>query len=794
MNRCVWLIYALCIICLFPSLLPARGNIKGFIKDTANGETLPYVNVVIEGTSLGDVSDENGYYVITSVPPGHYTVKAMLIGYEAATQSVTILRNQTVTIDFHLTQTTLELPEIVKTAARERFERQIEMSTVQLTPRELKAPPALIETDLFRTLQSLPGVNARTDFSSALYIRGGNPSENIILLDDVRIYNPYHLGGVFSTFNTDAIKNVDFSVGGFPARYGNAISSVISITNRDGNSKEFAARGSVSLLSSRLTIENPIPNGSFLLSFRRTYFDVLYNRFIRPYAGNFNDRFPYYFYDYHGKINYNISPNSKITLSGFNGDDVVHLVDESYEWDPTTNNPIMHEDYTDIRFGNRSTTLKWRYIFNPKLFSEFILARSRFRTLIETTHEFDAVDANDEIQDYTLKTDMTYYWSDAHELRMGIEAQWLAFTLLFKVENFEWLAYNGNKSRHTDFYSAYIQDDWKISPFLNIQGGIRLTYYELGQYVRADPRISLRYRLQDNINIKFSTGVFHQYFYTFNPEDFDYIRLVDLWFPIDQRYPPIRADHYIGGLEYWINDTYTFSIEGYYKDYRHLLDMNELGRADVNVDDFLRGEGYATGMELLLRKQRGKLIGWLGYSLAYAERTIESPRPSNRLLHTKYNVEYRTFVPNYDRRHSLKAVLSYQKSSKWKFSASLNYGSGLPETPTIGWKRMYSISPDGDISGLYSKQPIKAPKNSYRLPPYFRVDLSASRTFSFTSWAMELFFQIINVTNHKNIFMYNYDLAPVSFQDNGNPIYLPAQRRGVRMFPIIPTFGINFNF
>ena len=785
-------------ILIFSSIIPfdvrANGTIRGFVKDQANGETMQYVNVVIVGTTLGDVSDENGYFVISRIPPGSYSVKAMMIGYETGEHQVTIGLGRTVAIDFHLKESALQAEEIVKTAERERFERQIELSSIQISPRELKAAPAFIEADLFRTLQALPGVHVQTDFSSALYIRGGNPSENLILLDDVRIYNPYHLGGVFSTFNTDAIKNVDLSVGGFPPRFGNATSSVISITNRDGNSKEFAARGSVSLLSSKITLESPIPRGSALISARRTYFDYLYNTFIRPNSSDKNTKFPYYFYDFHGKINYNIAQNSKITLSGFYGDDVLHFEEKSWEYNPETGTSVERTDATDIRFGNSSTTLKWQYIFNPKLFSEFILAHSRFRTFLETTHD-DKVEAKDEISDWTAKSDMTWYLSDRHEIKIGLDAQRLAFTMYFKVENFEWLAYKDDKSRYANFFSSYIQDDWKVSPLFDIQSGIRFTYYDLGNYFRADPRFSVRYRAQHNINLKASVGVYRQYFYTFNPEDFDVIRLVDLWFPIDQRYPPIRAIHYIAGLEYWPNDDYYFSVESYYKDYDDLLDLNEVGREDVEIDDFLRGYGRSSGIEFLLRKQRGKLIGWIGYTLAFAEKTIEKPRASNT-LGKSFQTEYMTYVANYDRRHSLKMVVSYQQSPKWTLSSSFTYGSGLPETPTLGWKQDYRLDEAGNIYGgdYYSKVPVKARKNSKRLPPYLRLDISVQRNFSFKNWSMQPFLQILNVTNHQNILFYDYDLETYQFDPYGNLVYRKPQRKGIAMFPILPTIGVNFEF
>jgi len=743
--------------------------------------------VVLVGTNTGTVSNENGYYVIDRIPDGQYIVKATMIGYKIEEKSVSIVNGQTQTVNFSLTESFIQGEIIIKTAERERFERQIEMSKIQISRRDIEAAPAFVESDLFRAIQLLPGVVTQSDFSSALYIRGGNPSENIILLDDVRIYNPYHFGGVFSTFNTDAIKNVDVSLGGFPARYGNAISSVISITNKDGNSKEFEGSGSISLLSSKLELEGPIPNGSFLISGRRTYFDVLYNTFVRKKD---EGKVPYYFYDFHGKINYAFSDNNKLTISGFYGDDVLNAESDREEWDEQIQaDRITGKDKTDIRFGNFSTTIKWQYIFNPRFFSEFVAAKSRFRVSMFGDYGADEnTVAEDVINDYTVHGDITYFHSDNHEIKFGLDYQRLDFKILMDINEHKLIDY----SRKANFYSTYLQDDWKISNLLNVQGGLRITHYDLGNYTSFDPRLSCRYRLQHNINLKASFGLYHQYFYTFNPEDIDflnYIRLIDLWFPIDERYKPIQAIHYIGGIEYMLNDDYMFSIEGYFKDYDHLLDLNELGDKGQD-DDFLRGYGKATGVELLLRKQKGDFSGWFAYTLAFTEKTIELPRASYFIGNKNVKREYQTYRPSYDRRHSLTCVANYQASEKWKLSTRFTYASGLPETPTIGWKILYSIGDyPNDVYG--EPAPVKAPKNSKRYPAYIRWDISAMRTYRFKNWSLQPYLQIINLTNHKNIFIYNYDLER-GIDSNGN--LLPAKREGVPMFPFVPTIGVNFKF
>ncbi len=775
----------------FSTPLLSDGVVKGFIRDKANGETIPYANIILSGTGKGDVSDETGYYVIVDIPPGNYVIRATMMGYKPRQQNI-VISGQTLTIDFHLEQTTLEMEAVVKTAERERFERQIEPSLIQLTPRDIHSLPALVEPDLFRVLQALPGVVAVTDFSSALYIRGGNPSENIILLDGVRIYNPYHLGGVFSVFNADAIKSVDFSAGGFPAKYGNAISSAIAVTNKDGNDTKIEGRGGVSMLSSRLTLEAPIPHGSILLSGRRTYFDALYNTFFRPSIKKAH-RFPYYFYDFNGKINYNVSPNSRFTLSSYYGDDILIFENEQTGYNEEIGDLMTEQVKNSIKFGNFTTALKWRYIITPRLYAEIIAASSRFRTRIDSDAKIvaDAIDARDVISDRTIKSNMTWFASPKHEIKFGLEWQRLFFDLYFKVGEFEWLAYHDQASRRANFYSVYLQDNWSISPLINLQSGVRATWYDVGPYFRAEPRLSLRWRVLHNVNLKTSCGLYYQYFYTFNPEDFDFIRLVDLWFPIDERYPPIQAIHYNLGTEFWLNDALSFSIEAYYKDYAHLLDLNEFSSPETDRDDFLGGWGYAEGIEFLLRKQRGKLTGMLAYSLARTEHTIQTPRPS--ALVQKFENDYMTFFPNHDRRHTLTATANYQPNKTLILGCRATFASGLPETPTVG----YQLAPriDETNNRIYNSEiPVKAPKNSERLPNYFRLDLSIRMNWQWGKVSLQPFFQIINATNHYNIFMYNYHLNPVSRDKDGNLIVGKPRRQGIIMFPILPTFGINFNF
>lgn len=763
-------------------------TVRGFVRDASNGETIPYANVVIAGTRLGCAADEHGYYVISDIPSGKRTLRTMMVGFKPLEIALQLGSEPVVTQEIFLEEQAIEMQAVLKTAERERFERQIESSNIQMTQQQIESAPAFVEADLFRSLQTLPGVMFQSDFSSALYIRGGNPSENLIMLDDIRIYNPYHFGGVFSTFNTDAIKSVDVSLGGFPVRYGNSISSIISVTNKDGNNQHFHSKGNISLLSSKLMLEGPISRGSYLVSIRRTYFDVIYNELIRKTTSDPDQKMPYYFYDFHGKVNYRISNNTQLTLSGFCGDDILSSKEDQIKENFSGQTYVAGKERYEIKFGNYCTTAKLQTVFNPKLFSEFILASSRFRVKLYGDYEGNGTDAHDLITDYTLKGDLTWFLKNSHELKTGFELQQLQFQIDMRINNWQVFDYR----RKSCFYSGYIQDDWEVTPLLNIQSGLRFTCYTLDNYFRTDPRINGRYKLSENLNLKAGVGVYHQYFYTFNPEDvdfFNYVRLIDLWFPIDSRYQPIRATHFIGGMEYLWKSRFTFSVEGYYKDYDHLLDLNELGDKAKN-DDFLSGYGESYGVEFLMRKERGELNGWLSYTLSFAERCIEKPNASYNQDEIYVKKSYTTYPPSYDRRHAFTAVVRYGGFEKWDLSTRFTYCSGLPETPIIGWKNDYAPE-GGTISISSDKFPVYAERNSRRLPPYFRLDVSASRTYRFTKWTLTPYLQISNVTNHHNILMYDYDLD-AEYDASGQ--LQPAKRQGISMLPILPTLGVEFEF
>ncbi len=741
------------LLAFIPTILSADVNstINGFVRDFDNGEPMPWVNVVVKDTDLGAATNDDGYYVIHNVPPGEYTLVYTMMGYERLEESIQLKAGAAQKMDVLLKPDVIEMEGIVKTAERERFEREVEISTRTITARQLKTVPTLAEADVFRTLQLLPGVVSRSDFSSQLYVRGGSPDQNLVLLDGVSVYNPFHLFGLFSTFNTDAIKEVEFMTGGFPAEYGGRLSSVLSITNNEGNSKEFEGSANISMLSAKTTLQGPIPRGSYLISARRTYFDQVFK--------NTDYALPYYFYDFQGKINFDLDENHRLTLSGFYGDDKLDYDLESDE--------EVGEDFSvgiDWLWGNRTTSLKWRWLIHPDLYSEVWLTRSNFKLNLDLNIDATSpasLDIENAILDRSIKADFNYFGIDNHGIKFGAGQSWLDFKYAFALNGYQLFDYQTKPA----LTAVYAQDQWQLSNLFSVRAGARLEYYSIGRYSKFSPRVGFKYRLTHNLALNGSFGLYHQFLTTASSDDQNF-SFIDLWFPLTKQYDPLSATHYVGGFEWWLPADLIFTGEIYYKGMHHLLEINEQGDPANDEDDFLVGDGYAAGFEVLLKKSIGRFNGWIGYSFSLTERTIDAL----------------TYYPKHDQRHNFNAVFNYNLGRGWQTGLVFTLGSGMPYTPVLGkyYRYTWNNARNELEDEIYNRM---GEKNSQRYPTYHRMDVSLRKRWAF--WGIETFpyLQIINVYNQKNVFLYFWD-----HESN------PSTYKAVPMFPFLPTIGLEFNF
>lgn len=777
----------LCLLAFFAlsPLLAAPGSVSGFISNQNDGEPIHYANIFLENTQMGAVSNADGYYIITDVPEGTYTLVASVIGYGMEKRQITVDSEERLRENFDLIPEDIQMEEVVVTAERQKFRQEIKISSITLDQTQLRTVPVLVEADLFRAIQMLPSVSSGGDFSSALYVRGGSPDQNLILLDGITVYNPYHFGGIFSTFNTDAIKEAEFIAGGFSAEYGGRMSSVLDIQNREGNSKEFHGSGNVSLLSTKLLFEGPVPRGSFMVSGRRTYFDAIWEgvrKGVNIFAEDPVDiSFPYYFYDFQGKVNVDINDRHRTTLSGFYGNDVLWFKEEMKEGNYGEPGYDLEYYGFDWSWGNNTTSLKHRWLIRPDLIAKFYVARSRFHFDVDFLMKDEFFDEEDDttvvnmnqqvkiydyIADWSEGIDMTWILNKKNILKFGAFHKDIDFDLGAGLNDMTLLD-STSRSREWGFY---IEDKYQPSPLFIFQPGVRLTRYVNKSRWYPDLRLKTKYLATENFALTLAGGTVHQFLQTANFEN-EMVRFIDLWFPTQKGMEPSKATYYNAGIEYWYNDI-QFTLEGYYKKYEHLVTMDEdIGGAELL--SFLDAEGYSTGIELLVKKTWGDLTGWIGYSFMHTRK--------------REDVVSGWYPPKYDRTHNLNVVAQYDINKRWYFSSSVVWNSGNPYSQIYG-----NFHYTDALSGWINRMQIYGERNGERYPPYFRWDVGINRRATIFKQDATFYFHIINATNHDNVFLYLYETHNAEFdpETNTSTIY----RRPINMFPILPTFGVEFAF
>jgi len=722
--------------------------ISGYIKDSLSGETIIGAQIRIRSLKIGALTNKGGFFTL-HVPSGKkLLVEVYSVGYKTISEQMTFSPGEERRRTFELSVEAVKGGEITVESSRNELQEP-QVSRVSINPQQVQELPRAGEADLFRILQLLPGVQTTSEISSGLYIRGGSPDQNLILLDGTVLYNPSHFFGFFSTFNPDAVKDVELIKGGFPAEYGGRLSAVLNVTDIDGDRNETKGKVSLGLISSRATIETPVGTGALVLSGRRTYLDVMLN------ATGLTQKLglpAYYFYDLNAKLTQNPSANDKISFSGYAGSDHLDFAAANVANDITMN------------WGNKAGSVEWTHIFGSELFSKLDLNASNFTSQFSVGSTAQSLAWNNAIDDYTARFTLEYIPNERNSIKTGLQAT--GYETILKIQ-----AGSNPPSANIDltpFYAAgYLQDEWKPSLFttdpLAITAGLRVDKISSNSEVGIDPRISARYILNPSISLKASFGIYHQYLkLASNP----LIPVFDVWSPTDAIQPPEKANQYVLGISTIPFEDYTFDIEGYYKTMNNLVEMKPNIRSGATLEDiFFVGDGRSYGIEFFLQKQVGRLTGWIGYTLAWNWRTFPDINNGN------------PYPPTYDRRNDLDVVFTYVLSDRWTVGATFTYGTGQAYTQITALAPNYE-NPTTTI-------PIEGDKNSLRLPPYNRMDLSATYHFSFFSDKRNAEFDIdiFNAYNYRNVW-----IAQVDQSTN------PAQVTYVRLLPILPTFGISVNF
>ncbi|HVZ40599.1 MAG TPA: TonB-dependent receptor [Candidatus Kapabacteria bacterium] len=755
--------------------LPAGGTAPGSSPGSGTGSG---TRGSAAGSGVrGAVSNRYGFFSIANVPPGSYHLMVRTVGFALYSQPIVIAPGERAPqLKIELEEKHVSGDSVLVTADRDPAPTA-SLSRVDLRPEMMQKLPALGgETDIFRVLQLLPGVKAASEISSGLYVRGGSPDQNLTLLDGVIVYNPSHLGGFLSTFNSDAIRDIRLIKGAFPAEYGGRLSSVLDLTMREGTKEKITGTGGVSLINSRLTIQGPIAEGStFMLSGRRMYLDLL----LLALNATDRDQTPqYYFYDLNGKVNYKLSDRDHLFLSGYFGRDVL-------------NSPPATDVDFGINWGNSTANLRWAHVVSPQLFTNFSAVYSdySFSTLLvdkqnmqDHTSNFKSVSG---IRDYMLRGEAQYYPDDDHVVKAGIEATEHRFRADASVEVNDFGRIDQQPTILTSLdASLYAQDEWQITPRLSSNIGARLYYFQSGNYLRFEPRISLAYTLAEDLMLKGSFAVDNQFLHLITRND---ITLpTDVWFPSTAAVKPSEAWQAVMGVEtHLFNREYLFTVEAYYKKMSNLLEYKDTAQLSILVpleNSFTAGSGDAYGVEVFLNKQVGSFTGWIGYTLAWTSRTFGE---LNRGI---------PFPPRYDRRHDISVVLTYRLGESWELGATWVYGTGQAYTMPSGRYSISTATADIPVQGMDDTQEYYArndytERNGYRLPAFHKLDLNFTHSFSWFSLPWQISIDVYNAYNHKNVFAQfvenRYDPASGGY---GSKLVR------ITLFPIIPTLGINFKF
>jgi hypothetical protein len=761
-------------------------TLSGYLKDSLSSETIIGATISINGQGKGVNSNQYGFYSIT-LPQGEYELTITHVGY--ATQRGTVNLNRNLTLDFLLLPKSTTFTEVVVSSRRRDANvKNAQMGKFDLSMNQVKSLPVLLgEVDILKTLQLLPGVRNAGEGNTGLYVRGGGPDQNLIMLDDAIVYNTGHLFGFFSIFNSDAIKNTTLIKGGMPAQYGGRLSSVLDVAMKEGNMNKTQVEGGIGLIASRFSVQGPIKKdkASFIISGRRTYVDALIKPFVNK-SSQFHGS-GYYFYDLNTKVNYRFSNKDRLYLSGYFGRDVFDFQNSRRSF------------RANIPWGNATATLRWNHVFNRKLFANTTVVYNNYNFAFNAAQENFSLSLASGIRDWNAKLDFDYYPSPQHKVKFGGLFIYHKFTpnVLTGQQDTTIFKPNNESTKYANETAIYVQDDWELSEKVKIHLGLRYTgFAQIGPYTKytrdidgnkldsvvygrsdlikayggPEPRMTIRYAFNDETSVKAAVT-----------RNLQYIHLVsnagttlptDLWVPSTFRVQPQKSWLYALGLFKNLKDNmYETSVELYYKDMDNQIEYTEGYTPSLKdpEEEFVYGRGWSYGAEFFVNKSRGKLTGWIGYTLSWTYRKFPDLNDN------------KTYPAKYDRRHDLSAVGTFELNDRWKLSAVFVYGSGnatsLPE-------RFYIMG--GVLSQEYSKI------NEYRLPSYHRLDLSAIYTPRKnaqrklqTNWV----FSIYNVYSRLNPYF-------IYFDQTGSPYdgSLQIEAKQVSLFPIIPAVTWNFKF
>lgn len=783
----------------------AQHTVSGTVTDAKTGETLIGATVYDTVSKKGSITNQHGRFTIT-LKESKAVLRFSFVGYESQFHPMDLSKNQRLDVQL---KGSLTLAEVTITGERTQHVESSQGGIIEIPVEQVKSVPVIFgETDVIKVVQLMPGVQSGAEGMSGMYVRGGGPDENLFLLDGVPMYNVNHLGGFFSAFNSDAVKNISLYKGSFPAHFSSRLSSVLDITTNNGNDKEYHGGIGVGLISAKFNVEGPIvkEKTTFSISGRRTYGDV----FLQPMIalmmaadgeeGKVNAG--YYFYDLNAKVTHKFSDRSRLYASYYMGDDALYArykFGQSY-----TSQDFMRLGYN---WGNIVGSLRWNYELTPKLFMNVTGAYTRYRNNLSLTEESKRSNYSDEytmrfnsgIQDATARVDFDYAPTPDHAIKFGGQFLHHIFTpetSSMKIsendqnENYNFDTVIGQSIVHANEFMAYGEDDWRINDWLKVNAGLNFTGFLVQGtfYPSLQPRVSGRMLINDRLSAKVGYAYMTQYLHLLSNSSISLP--TDLWVPVTARIQPMTSQQVAAGFFYNLMDSLNLSVEGYYKYMDNLLEYKDgasfWGSSQGWEDKVCMGRGWAYGVEFLAQKNLGRLTGWLGYTWSHTYRLFD--REGNILNNGK------KFPAKYDRRHDVSVVLSYKfndhidASVSWVFSTGNAATLALQDIDPSGDERVQR-NYEWDYYNYSSTVPYVSSRNNYRMPNYHRMDVSINFHKKLRRGQRTINLSVYNVYNHQNPYLVyeSYQWSNLEGRDM-------KVLKQLSIFPILPSISYIWKF
>ncbi|SHF67368.1 Outer membrane receptor for ferrienterochelin and colicins [Mariniphaga anaerophila] len=778
-------------------------TISGYVRDKHTGESLINANVYEKESMKGTITNEYGFFSL-SLSPGEKTIVFSYVGYTKEELNVNLQNDSSIVVELELMK---ELHEVKVYGSEASKVKRTQMSMVEIPTTTLAKVPLLLgEPDVLKVIQLLPGVQSGTEGTSGIYVRGGGPDQNLFLLDGVPVYNANHLFGFFSVFNPSAVKTVKLYKGGFPARFGGRLSSVIDIRMKEGNTKEFKGEFSVGLISSRFSLEGPIVKDktSFIVSGRRTYLDLLARpvmKIVNKNTDGYDYTGGYYFYDLNAKINHIFSDRSRLYFSSYLGLDKAYSVEEGYYVEEY----VRYNDRSEsgLKWGNITNALRWNYVFGSKLFSNVTLTYSKYNfnvgseSLTVNTRDNekreDIFDYNSGIEDFAGRIDFDYFPSARHSVKMGIGAIHHTFSPGVNHYNFTDDSDSaapsdttfGNKNIAASEIRMYGEDVFDISEKFQMNVGAHFSFFNVQgrNYTSFEPRASLRFLGSEKWSLKASYAQMSQYIHLLTTSTISLP--TDLWLPATKNVKPQMSHQVAVGAFYKLPKGFDLSAELFYKDMNNLIEYKEgasfSGVAEGWESKIETGRGWAYGLEVMLEKNIGKTTGWIGYTLSKSERKFE-------------NLNFgKAFPAKYDRRHDVSLVLTHRFSDKIDVGATWVYGTG--NAVTLG-QQTYAAGSTGFSRWGVSEIQYYGGRNNYRMPAYHRLDVGVNfhkqKKHGIRTWSLGVY----NAYSRQNPFYLFWGHNSKSGYNEQGKYYETSETalKQLSLFPLIPSVSYTFKF